>query len=348
MKKQLISIVIPAFNEEAIIEKSLLTIHEYLQLNLKLYNWEMIVVDDGSSDRTFELAAHCKTHISYLKIIRHHVNLNLGNALKTGFSQSNGDYIITYDMDLSYSPEHIGRLLESITSTKSDIVVASPYMRGGKVKNVPFIRKTLSRCANIFMGFFSPYKISTYTSMVRVYNSDFIKTLNLKSSGYAINPEIIQKAFILRARVIEIPATLNWEFQNSVGKQRISGLKLVGGVINGLMSGFIFRPYKFFFSIGVILLLFFSYVTAWIFIHIYDIYADVVVNAGYFDDRFSNAVAEVFVKRPHSFLIGGFLFVSAVQFLSIGFLSLQKKRYFDELFHINTAILKKQSELKLK
>ena len=60
----------------------------------------------------------------------------------------------------------------------------------------------------------------------------------------------------------------------------------------------------------------------------------------FFDDKFSEAVAEVYSKRPHAFLIGGFTFVAAIQFLGLGFISLQKKRYFDELFHLNSNILK--------
>jgi len=348
MNKQLISVVIPAFNEEAIIESSLIRIHEYLTTKQVLYNWEIIVVDDGSTDRTYEVASRCTKRINYIKIIRHRVNLNLGNALKTGFAHAKGKFIVTFDMDLSYSPEHIGKLLETIISTKSDIVVASPYMKGGKVKNTPFLRKFLSKCANAFMGFFSPHRISTFTCMVRIYDSDFIKSLNLKSSGYAINPEIIYKAFILRARIIEIPAELNWEFQNSIGKKRVSNLKIASGILSGLMSGFIFRPHVFFFVISLILFFVFAYIIVWISIHINNIYSEVIVHSGYFDDRFSIAVAEVFNKRPYSFLIGGFTFISAIQFLSTGFLSLQKKRYFDELFHINTSILRKGSTLERK
>jgi len=345
MSKKLISLVIPAFNEEAIVETSLIKINEYLKDYNSLYNWEIIVVDDGSTDQTFLLAKKCTKEIPYLRIVRHNVNLNLGNALKTGFSKAKGSIVITYDLDMSYSPEHIGRLVETIIKTESDIVVASPYMKGGKVKHVPFLRKLLSRGANAFMCFFAPHNFSTFTSMVRAYNADYIKSLNLKSSGFAVNPEIIFKAFILRARIVEIPAELNWEFQNGYGKKRVSSIKLVGGVISGLMSGFIFRPFMFFFLISLILSIIFLYMSFWIMKHIYDIYPDVIMQSHYFDDKFSNAVAEVFRNRPHSFLISGFVFIAAIQFLSIGILSLQKKRYFDELFHINTSILKNENAI---
>ena len=66
----------------------------------------------------------------------------------------------------------------------------------------------------------------------------------------------------------------------------------------------------------------------------------VLIDTMYFDDRFSKAIGLVFQQRPHAFFIGGITLVLAIQLLSLGFLSLQSKRYFDELFHINTSILK--------
>jgi hypothetical protein len=106
------------------------------------------------------------------------------------------------------------------------------------------------------------------------------------------------------------------------------------------MSSFIFRPYGFFMMIGMLLLVSSLYMIGWIFYHIYAIYPEIQVAGNFFDDVFSEAVAAVYNKRPHAFLIGGFTFVAAIQFLGLGFISLQKKRYFDELFHLNSNILK--------
>ena len=60
-----------------------------------------------------------------------------------------------------------------------------------------------------------------------------------------------------------------------------------------------------------------------------------------FEDRFSLAVSEVFRQRPYSFVVGGTTLIISIQLMGLGFISLQKKRYFDELFHLNSAILKK-------
>jgi Glycosyltransferases involved in cell wall biogenesis len=337
-EKKLVSIILPAYNEAIILSKSVETIYQYIQ-NLTQYHWEILIVNDGSKDNTGAIANELAQKYPIIRVLHHVVNLNLGNALKTGFANSKGDYVVTLDIDLSYSVEHIGMLLDTIETTCSDMVLASPYMKGGKVTAVPFFRKVMSRMVNKLMGFAAQEKYHTFTSMVRAYKGDFIRSLNLKTKNFEISPEIIYKAMILRARIIEIPAHLDWSFQNKSG--RMSGLRVFQEIFSSLMASFIFRPYIYFIGAGAFLFFVFLYVLTWIIINVYKIYPTIVVSSSYFDDRFSMAVAKVFSQRPHAFFIGGFLLIVALQFLSMGFLSLQNKRYFEESFHINTSILKK-------
>ena len=275
-----------------------------------------------------------------VRVIHHTVNLNLGRALQTGFKNANGDIIVVLDIDLSYSEDHIEKLVDTQITTEADIVIASPYMKKGKVTGVPFVRALLSRTVNRFMRFAAQEKFSTFTGMVRAYRAGFIKKLNLKTKDFEINPEILYKAMILRARIVEIPAHLDWTYQNSAGKKRTSSMRILSTFYSGLMAGFIFRPYIFFLGFGFLLLLISIYVIGWIFINIFQIYPTVPLVAGYFDERFSKAVGLVFQQRPHAFFIGGITLMLAIQVLSLGFLSLQSKRYFEEMFHINSSILK--------
>src|SRR5690606_33410744 len=129
------------------------------------------------------------------------------------FQNSKGDYIITLDLDLSYSVNHIERLLEKIIETEADVVIASPYMKGGKVTNVPFGRKLMSRFVNFLLEVISREKIHTFTGMVRAYNGNYLKHLALKARDNEINPEIIYKTILLRGSIVEIPAHLDWSAQ---------------------------------------------------------------------------------------------------------------------------------------
>jgi glycosyltransferase involved in cell wall biosynthesis len=336
-----VSIVTPAYNEAAIIEKNLLTLYNYMTGLGKKYNWEIVVINDGSLDKTGELADEFAVQRPRVKVYHHKVNSNLGTALQTGFKKATGAYVVVMDLDLTYAEDHIERMLATIEKTDADIVIASPYMKGGKNTAVPFFRLLLSKVVNKLMRFMAPGKINTFTGMVRAYKKEFLENLNLKSSTYAINPEIIFKSFILRARVVEIPAHLDWSFQKQIGTGRSSSIKIFNGILGGLMSGFIFRPYILFMSIGMILLIISIYIIAWIFIQTFGILPEIAVELGGFEDRFGLAVARVFNERPYSFMVGGISLIISLQFLGTGFLSLQNKRYFDELFHINTTQLKK-------
>jgi hypothetical protein len=189
-------------------------------------------------------------------------------------------------------------------------------------------------------------KLSTYTGMVRAFKTEFLRSLNLKAMDYEINPEMIYKAFVLRASIVEIPAHLDWSFQNKIGAARMSGVRILRGIFSGFMSGFIFRPYFFFFLIGIIMSLIFLYIFIWIIINIFTIYPEISVVSNYFDDKLSEAISIAFKTRPHAFFVGAGVLLIAIQFLSLGFLSLQNKRYFDESFNLNTKLLREIQKMK--
>jgi glycosyltransferase involved in cell wall biosynthesis len=337
-----LTIICPAYNEEPIIEECLTIIYNYLTESITpLCVWELLIINDGSKDKTGLIAEEfIKTHKN-VRLVNHFVNMNLGMAIKTGFANSNGKFIIVYDLDLSYSPNHIKTLYETIVKEKADIVIASPYMKGGKTTDVPFNRMITSKLANKYLSFTSRKKLHTFSGMVRAYRSSFIKNVSLKSTTFEINTEIVLKAQILRAIIIEIPAHLDWTYQNKYRDKRFSGIKLSSGMFNGIISGFIFRPYMFFFIPGFILFLVSMYIITWIFINTYKLYPSILVTEEFIDDKFSAAVSALFQRSPHAFFVGGFTLVVALQLLSIGFLSLQSKRYFDELFTTNTELLKR-------
>jgi len=341
--KPFITIVAPCYNEEAILENNVETIVKYLESKLDKYQWEILLIDDGSKDKTPVIADELAKRYRNVRVIHHPVNLNLGHALQTGFRNSMGDIIVVLDVDLSYSVEHIESMVDKLVETSADIVVASPYMKGGKVTAVPFSRKVMSKWVNKFMRVAAQDKYHTFTGMVRAYRKDFVRTLNLKTKDYEINPEIMYKAMILRARIVEIPAHLDWTEQNKFQGKRTSGMRILRGFFSGIMSAFIFRPYIFFLGIGTILMLLSLYELVWL---LHDTLADmhlVKLQSPGTGDVFSHSLYMQFRKNPQSFIVGGITFIAAIQFLSLGFLSLQNKRYFEELFHLGTSLKKELS-----
>jgi hypothetical protein len=234
--------------------------------------------------------------------------------------------------------------LNAIKTTKSKIVIASPYVKGGKVSNVPFSRRIMSILANRFLSLTAKGNLTTLTGMVRAYDRVFLNSLNLKAMDYQIGPEIIYKAQLLRARITEIPGHLDWGFSKEEGKARRSKMKCLRNIISSLFAGFIFRPFMFFILPGLMLLLISAYPIFWSFFHIFMQYQQLPQSAEYFDAGVSAAVRLAFQQSPHSFLIGSILLMVGVQFLSLGILALQNKRYFEELFHLGSNIYKSHNK----
>ncbi len=336
--RPLVSLITPGFNEEAIVIENLGIICDYMKSMENQFQWELIFINDGSKDNTGFLADQFAEDHQNVKVIHHPFNLNLGNALKTGFAHAAGEYIITLDLDLSYDVTHIKALLDTLQATGADLVIASPYMKGGKVTAVPFFRLLMSKWVNQFMRLAAQEKFHTYTGMVRGYKAKFLKSLNLKTKDYEINPEIIYKAMILRARIIEIPAHLDWTEQNKVADKRTSSIRVLRGFFSGIMAGFIFRPYLFFLGIGSFLMCLSLYELVWLFYDTLAAIPQLLQDISYLESPFSYSLSMQFQKNPQSFLVGGITFLAAIQFLSLGFLSLQSKRYFEELFHLGTAL----------
>ena len=338
--KPSVSIVIPAYNEENIIEKNLLELCSYMESLEHEYDWELIVVNDGSTDKTGQIAENvCKDHDNVF-VLHHVTNFHIGQSLRFAFNNCRGDYVVTLDIDLSYSPDHIERLLKTIRETKAKIVIASPYMKGGKVSNVPFLRKNLSKWANRFLSFAANENISTLTGIARAYDRKFLRSLNLKAMDYEINPEIIYKAQLLRALIVEIPAHLDWSFQKAIGEKRSSSMRILRNIFSCLFSGFIFRPFLFFILPGLVLIIPALYTLTLVVMYTVMSYMKIPSSFGPINYRLGAAVSEAFKISPHAFVVGGILLLVAFQLISLGILSLQSKRYFDELFHLGSSLYK--------
>jgi dolichol-phosphate mannosyltransferase len=343
--KPLLTIVVPCYNEEAILKENLEIIRNFLENISYKYLWEILIVNDGSKDKTREIAEEYAKHDDHVRVINHPTNLNLGHAMQTGFCNAKGEIIIVLDVDLSYSVDNIEKLADKLIEESADIVIASPYMKGGKVTAVPFSRRIMSKWVNKIMSIAAQDKYYTFTGMVRAYRSSFIRTLNLKTKDYEINPEIMYKAMILRARIIEIPAHLDWTEQNKFSDKRTSSLRVVRSFFSGIMSAFIFRPYIFFMAIGAFLMLLSLYELVWL---LYDTFAcmyNLQTLSPNEDFPFSASLLLQFQKNPQSFIVGGITFIASIQFLSLGFLSLQSKRYFEELFHLGTSLKRQNAKL---
>ena len=342
-QRPLVSIVLPAYGEAAILHDHVVELLEYLKTLNRGYRFEIIIVNDGSRDQTGAIATQLAVEFDGVRVFHHPRNFGLGQALKTGFAQCRGQYVIVLDIDLSYGPEHVGLLLERITQTGARMVLASPYMRGGRVVDVPWLRVVFSRVANWFLARASGQRISTMTCMVRAIDGRFLRSLHLRSTGMDVMPEMIHKAKLLRASIEEIPAELNWGRQNRVGRSRRSSLRIFRQILGTTVSGFILRPFTFLLVPGLMLIAFAAYVDTWMVIHVMEAYAELGITSGSSLDM-TDAFALAYARYPHTFLVGLLSLMLSMQLIGMAMLSLQNKKYFDELFHLGSTLLRERRE----
>ncbi len=343
LDRPLVSIVLPAYEEASILREHVIVLLDYLKTLNQRFRFEIIIINDGSRDQTGAIANRLAAEFAGIRVFHHRRNFGLGQALKTGFAQFRGQYVIVLDIDLSYGPEHIELLLDRITKTGARMVLASPYMRGGKVVEVPWLRVIFSRVANWFLARSSGQRISTMTCMVRAIDGRFLRSLHLRSTGMDVMPEMIHKARLLRASVEEIPAELNWQRQNRLGGRRRSSLRILQQIAGTTVSGFIFRPFTFLLLPGLLLLAFAAYVNTWMVIHFVDAY----VQYGSAPDTarsMSAAVGLAYSQYPHTFIVGLLSLMLSMQLIGMAMLSLQNKKYFDELFHLGSSLLREHRE----
>ncbi len=328
------SIVLPAFNEDAILHDHLLVLCDYLDTLADRFDWEIVIVNDGSADNTGQIAEEFSSGRENVRVLHHKRNYGLGQALKFGMRNTTGDYIVTMDIDLSYSPDHIGRLLEKLEETHAKLVLASPYMKGGTISNVPWLRKFLSVNANRFLSMVAHGKLSTLTCMVRGYDGRFARNLITRSTGMDIMPETIYKTMILRGGIEQIPADLDWSLQLKQAG-RTSSMRILRHMLSTILSGFVFRPFMFFILPGLLLLAFSGWVNMWMIIHFFDALQAVPPDID--TDSISWAVARAYEDYPHTFIVGLLSLMLSVQLISLGILALQSKSYFEEIYFLGAS-----------
>ncbi len=202
-----ISVIIPMYNEEENAPDTIARVERLLRETGEPY--EIIPVNDGSTDRTLEILDELASHNPHVRVVSYWKNGGRGKAIRYGFKAARGRYIATIDADLSYDPEYIVQMAGVLDQESDiDVVLVSPYMEGGRTEGVPRNRLFVSRMGNKVLQLAMPEKIHTLTCIVRCYRNEVISSLDLESDGKEIHLEILSKLLAMGFHVREIPAVL--------------------------------------------------------------------------------------------------------------------------------------------
>lgn len=223
-----VAIVLPAYNEE----KDLPVLLENIRTTLvdMPFSYNVVVVDDGSKDRTADIAREFARKMP-LKLVQHEVNKGLGEGIQTGLREGwlVGDVVVVMDSDNTHNPVYIQEMVKPIRDGDADVVIASRFQAGSIVQGVPFFRQVLSWGCFVMMKTLLPYRnVRDYSTGFRAYRSLTLGRL-IKNSGekiieessFACMLELLLRLRWVGARAIEIPYTLRYDLKVGVSKMRI-------------------------------------------------------------------------------------------------------------------------------
>ncbi|OGX24549.1 MAG: hypothetical protein A3D10_08340 [Omnitrophica WOR_2 bacterium RIFCSPHIGHO2_02_FULL_48_11] len=196
------SVVIPAHNEAQNLPSLLEKIQQVLEKTGR--EFEIIVVNDNSTDNTKEVLEQLSRSVRNLKIICRNEHPGVGHTIREGLKKAQGEIIITMDGDLSHDPKKIPRLLERLD--RFDMVCGSRYMPGGAA-GMSLTRILLSGISNKIIKCLLRLPVSDSTSGFRVFKRKIIDTIVLKRGHFGIYLEILLKAYMEGFLITEEPIT---------------------------------------------------------------------------------------------------------------------------------------------
>lgn len=250
-----LTVVCPFYNEGALIQKNIVKM--LAKLSTLDLTWELIVVNDGSTDDSLALAKDAAPDEPRLSILSYSTNKGRGHALRTGIAAARGDVIVTTEADLSWGEEVVENLYNAMQAwPDADIVVGSPNLEGGGYENVPYKRVLLSRLGNTIIRTFMLDVCTMNTGMTRAYRREVVQTLPLFANQKEFHVEVILKAHALGLTIKEIPATLTWPPERHVsGPKKKSGFfasKLFKFVITHSLMSITGNPTRYIWGLAFI------------------------------------------------------------------------------------------------
>lgn len=211
----LVSLIIPAYNEQDTIKR---TIEEVKRLNL---NKEIIVIDDGSKDKTAEIVKR----IDNVKLVEHVKNKGRGAAIKSGIENSTGEIICTQDADMEQLPSDIPKLMQPILDGEAQVVYGSRFRDPRNAQTSTWLRILGNKFFAFLGDFLFGQKLTDVYTGSKCYSRKVFEHINLESDGFEQEVEILAKLSRRKIRIAEIP------IQYSFRTAGVSKMKLKDGII---------------------------------------------------------------------------------------------------------------------
>jgi len=195
-----ISVVIPAYNEEK-------TIGSVLDLLLEKVKdlGEIIIIDDGSRDRTGEI---CKAYEARNSLVHYHLqphNMGKTEALKEGFRRSTGEIVIVQDADLEYDPEEINDVVAPIQTGRADVVLGSRFLVRSASRSLYFRHYMANQFITFLSNVLTDLNLTDVETCYKAFRGEIIRSMIITSKRFGFEVEVVAKVAKLKCRVYEVP-----------------------------------------------------------------------------------------------------------------------------------------------
>ena len=199
---QVLSVVIPAYNEERYIAT---TLERVLAVDLSIagFSREVIVVDDHSSDRTPEIVGTF-ADVSLHRLPRHS---GKGGAVRAAVSLARGDYLVIQDADLEYDPQAFVPMLQVLVQSGADAVYGSRYLNEGRHPRQSRLAYLGGRSLSVAVKLLTGQWLSDVTTALKLLPLPLMRSLVLSSSGFELEVEITTKLLARGCRIVEVPVS---------------------------------------------------------------------------------------------------------------------------------------------
>jgi glycosyltransferase involved in cell wall biosynthesis len=197
MNQTKLTVVIPCYNEErtlaAIVERVVAADRCGMDL-------EIVIVDDGSRDRSVAVMNELAEQYPGLKAVAHAMNQGKGAALRTGFASASGDVVLVQDADLEYSPGDYPKLLKPILDGRADVVFGSRFKGGDETRVLYFWHSVANKLLTLASNMFTDLNLTDMETCYKVFRREIIQSIDIVENRFGFEPEITAKVAHIRPR----------------------------------------------------------------------------------------------------------------------------------------------------
>ena len=225
-----LSILMPVYNERTVVERCI-----SLVLSAPLpeeMDRELVIVDDCSTDGTFDILQHLAAQYSQIRLYRHERNSGKGAAVRTAIEKASGDFSLIQDADLEYDPAEYPRLLKPLLDGHADAVFGSRYMAGEQTRILPFWHSMINKGLTLLSNMFCNLNLTDMETCYKVFRTDLLKSIPIRSDRFGFEPEIVMKSAKRKFRIYEVPISYHgrtYEEGKKIGwKDGLKALLVIG------------------------------------------------------------------------------------------------------------------------